>query len=324
MAVTDTTTLTKPIQDLYNKSTSLGFTENGQFWKSATVKKVDATGGKSAVFDVLTVGAISTAALAETGAGTPVTLAMTQKTVTLVEYGDNSQVTKKVNLTSYSNNLAHAAWKMGHMASDTLDKLARGALDAETGATWNSFAGSATSVVTTTITDELTGDNVREAFALLRARKATTLPGGYFLCYIHPHVLKDIKDETTNSSFTVKELYNGTERIQPIRDEVGQFEGFRFVMTSMGNLQSKAGDGTTTSAASADVYTTYFVGDEALGQASAGPVPQFDVHDSPGGPADPYKRMQITSWYALTGFGALQTDSLQKFFSSSSVALNGA
>lgn len=328
MAITTTAVLTNPIKALYNAAALEAFTEKGQFWRSATIREVvlgegGVGKGKSAVFDLWSSTAVSTAQLGEATDGTPTSLAMSQVEVELGEYGNYVQTTRKLRLTHYGEPEEHAAWNMGQMASDTLDILARGALDSQTGATWNDYAGSATAINNVTVSDKLTAADIRKAFAELRSKKVTPVEGGYYLAYIHPHVLKDLKDETGDASWTKKELYAG-ERIQPIMDEVGSFEGFRFIMSTNCKLNVKAGDGTTTGAASADVYTTYFVGQDGLGFARAGDVPSIEVSEPTIGPSDAFKRFQVISWYSLCGFKALRDDALFKVHSSSSLAANGS
>jgi N4-gp56 family major capsid protein len=328
LTITSTASLTNPVRALYNAAALQAFTEKGQFWRGSTIREV-AIGeggigrGKSIVFDLWTASAVSTSALSETSDGNATALAMTQVEVPMSEYGNYVQTTRKLRLTHYGEPEEHAAWNMGQMASDTLDLLAREALDAQTGATWNDYAGSATSITTITRSDELSAADIRTAFADLRSKHVPPLEGGYYLCYVHPHVLKDLKDETGDASWTKKELYAG-ERIQPIMDEVGCFEGFRFVMSTNCKLDLKAGGKTTTGAVSADVYTTYFLGQDALGFARNGEVPQIEVSEPVIGPSDAFRRFQVISWYALCGFKALRDDALYKVSCCSSLAANGS
>jgi N4-gp56 family major capsid protein len=202
------------------------------------------------------------------------------------------------------------------MASDTLDLLARGALDQQSGAEHNGYAGSAMAIDQLGGDDKLTAAQVRTAFARLRAKNVPQLDGGYYLCFIHPNVLKDLKDETGDASWTKKELYSGGS-IKPILDEVGTFEGFRFVMTTNCLVQSGAGAG-----GNVDVYSTYFLGSDALGFAKSGDVPSIEIGEPTIGPNDAYKRFQIISWYALCGFASLRDDALYKIHSASSIPTN--
>jgi N4-gp56 family major capsid protein len=319
---TTTTSMTSAVRELYNAAALQAFNEKGQFWRSATIRDVamgaDGVGkGSKAVFDIWNTTAVNTTPLDEIDDGDATQLTLDQVAVELKEYGNYVKTTRKLRLTHYGETEEHAAWSMGQMASDTLDMLARGALDAEAGSAHNSFSGFATSVATIAEDNKLTAADVRTAFASLRSKNVPQLEGGYYLCFIHPHVLKDLKDETGDASWTKKELYSGGS-IKPILDEVGTFEGFRFIMTTNCLVQPNAGQGGTV-----DVYSTYFLGSDALGFARAGEVPQIEISSPAMGPNDAYRRFQIISWYALCGFKALRSDALQKFHSSSSMASNG-
>ena len=328
MPITTTANLSEPVKALYNAAALQAFTEKGQFWRASTIREI-ATGdglgakGKSVVFDLWNTSAVSTNPLSETEDGESTTLTLDQVEVELQEYGNYVQTTRKLRLTHYGEPEEHAAWNMGQMASDTLDLLARNALDQETGDAWIDFAAGKEAKAELNINDRLTAADIRKAFAELRSKNVPALEGGYYLAFIHPHVLKDLKDETGDASWTKKELYAG-ERINPIQDEVGSFEGFRFIMSTNCTIEDSAGTGTASGEDNADVYTTYFLGQDALGFARAGEVPTIEVSEPAMGPGDAFKRFQVISWYAMCGFKALRNDALYKLFSSSSLAANGS
>lgn len=72
--------------------------------------------------------------------------------------------------------------------------------------------------------------------------------------------------------------------------------------------------GGETAVEGADVYTTYFVGQQAIGYAVA-EAPHIVVGET----VDALKRIQPIGWYAYLGFGEVRTDSLYKIFSASSI-----
>lgn len=335
MADTTTSVQTEQLQSLYGRDALEALTQKGQFWRAgrtdgyliSETTGVGGTGrGSAVIFDIYTAGTVSTGALSENDDGTATSLAMSQETITLVEYGDYTHTTRKLRETSYGQVEEQAAWMMGDLCERTLDTLARAALDSETGATWNDYAGSSESVATITKGDELTADDVRKAWAKLSTARAGRVDGRFFWAFIHPHVLKDLKDETATTGWTQAVQYSGrADGLDPIMDEAGEFEGFRFIITTNAYLQSKAGNGTTTSAASADVYTTYFLGRDALGFAKHGAVPEIIVgQPNASGGNDVFARMQTIAWYGICAFGALRADALYKIHSASSLAANGA
>ncbi len=323
MAISTTATLTKGVKDLWLEAGIHAFSERAQFLKAAQMREHplgDQAGRGDPVqftkWDALTG---STTPLGETTDGTPSTLAITHVPVTLKEYGDHVEVSGKLSKTSYAQPEENAAKIVGQHAADSLDLVARSVFDAQTGATWVDYAGGATSVGVITIGNELSADDFRNAVARLRTAKAPPFDtSGYYLAIIHPHVLKDLKDETGDGSWTKKELYAG-ETLKPLRDEVGIFENCRVVQSTTCNIQLLAGAGSTASAVSADVYATYFIGDSAMAWAHAGKVPQVqNVGPSPA-IGDVYGRRSIVSWYSLCGFAALHDDALYKVYSAASL-----
>ena len=342
MADTTTSVLTAYLRSLYGQDALKALTQKGQFWRAGSTnghtvtERTGANGkarGSAVIFDIYTAGTVSTAALGENTDGTAVSLATSQKTVTLVEHGAYTHTTRKLHETSYADIEAQSAWQMGDLANRTMDTLARDALDAETGATWVGYGSGGTtdagSVATITKGNDLTADDVRKAWSKLKGKNVEPMDDGYYWAYIHPDVIKDLKDETGDSSWVKAIQYsNLADPLAPLRDEAGLFEGFRFIVTTNAKLQSKAGNGTTTSAASADVYTTYFIGKEALGfgyyNDSGNPVEIIVGQPLAAGGNDAYERFQTIAWYSLCGFSAIRADALYKVYSASSLGANGA
>jgi len=321
---TTTTTLTANVRVAYNKGAYHAFEANGQFWKSAVSKESAMESGSGAVFDKWNALTVATAALNELTDGTAEAPTITQTTISPVEHGKWVQTSKKWRLTAYGENERLIAEKLGMNANASLDTLAREALDAQTGATWIIYAGTTSYVTSIVKTDELTTDDFRAARAMLEANDVPPFGDNFYRAYIHPSVLKDLKDETGITGWTYKAAYsNEMNKAIAINGEEGTFEGFRVIRSSRCQVQSKAGNGSTTTAASADVYTTYFLGDKALAEAHYGAVPQIKVSQVMQNSGDAYGRKQFAAWYALVTYAALEDDSLIKAYSSSSMAVYG-
>jgi len=322
---TTTTTLTANVRIAYNKGAYHAFEANGQFWKSAVSKETAMAEGSGAVFDKWNALTVATAALNELTDGTAETPTITQTIICPVEHGKWVQTSKKWRLTAYGENERLIAEKLGMNANASLDTLARAALDAQTGATWIIYAGTNAAVTTIDRADELTTDNFRQARAMLEANDVPPFGDSFYRAYVHPSVLKDLKDETGITGWTYKAAYsNEMNRAIAINGEEGVFEGFRVIRSSRCLVQLLAGDGITTAGASADVYTSYFLGDKALAEAHYGEVPQIKVSEVFQNSGDAYGRHQYAAWYALVHYQALEDDSLIKAYSSSSMAVNGS
>ncbi len=324
MNFTDTTTLTKTVREMYNQTALFAFQPQKQFLSVAQERETDVAGASSVVFTIYSSLSSATGELGETSDAAGVTPAVSQKEVPLKEYGNFIVSSEKLRKTSFGAPEREHATLMGFNAGESLDLLAREALDAQAGATWIGHAGAASAIAEITIGDELSAADFRRARAKLAEKNAPPLDGGYYIAVVHPHVLKDLLDETGGGALRTPAEYSG--RVASIPGEVGIFEGFRIVESSNSNIQSKAGDGTTTSAVSADVYTTYFIGSQALGFARHAEVPVPDVRVKEPNPdsGDVLGRLSSIGWYALCGIATLRDDSCFKIFSSSTLAANGS
>lgn len=328
MAKTTTATLTELVQDLYNASATKAFTARGQFWKTIRPEHIRQIvtgapqGGDVVKVDVWGSSTVSTAALGETDDGTSDTMAVSQVDVTLVERGRHVETSGKLRATAYGKPERQAAWRMGDSAVRTLDKLARIALDAQTGATWVGYAQggttNATSVSAITMGNTLCGKDMRAGWAALRRKDVPPFDDGYYRCFMHPDVFMDLKSEdAVHHSFTAVANYSNTA-LKPIADETGIYEGFRIILTTTAKIDADAG-ATVSAGVSADVYTTYFVGPDALAMARHGNVPRISLVGPTPQVGDVHGRVQTIGWYALAGFSALQDNSTYKIFSSSSM-----
>lgn len=324
MNFTDTTTLTKTVREMYNQTALFAFQPQKQFLSVAQERDTEADGAKSVVFTIYSSLAAATGALNETADAAGVAPAVTQKEVALTEYGNFIVSSEKLRKTSFGAPEREHATLMGFNAGESLDLIARDALDAQTGATWIDHAGAASAASEITISDELSATDFRRARARLAEKNVPPLEGGYYVAIVHPHVLKDLLDETGGGALRTPAEYSG--RVAAIPGEVGIFEGFRIVESSNCSIQTKAGAGTTTSAVSADVYTTYFIGSQAVGFArhSEVPVPDVRVKEPNPDSGDVLGRLSSIGWYALCGIAALRDDACFKYFSSASLAANGS
>jgi N4-gp56 family major capsid protein len=321
---TDTSTLTKTVREMYNQTALFAFQPQKQFLGIAQERATEVAGAKSVVFTIYSSLSPATGELGETADAGGVTPAVTQREVALKEYGNFIVSSEKLRKTSFGAPEREQATLMGFNAGESLDLLARVALDAQTGATWVGFAGAASGSAEVTIGDELTAADFRRARAKLAAANVPPLEGGYYVAVVHPHILKDLLDETGGGALRTPAEYSG--RVAMIPGEVGVFEGFRIVESSNADIQLMAGAGTTTSAVSADVYTTYFVGSQALGFARHAEVPVPDIRVKEANPdsGDVLGRLSSIGWYALCGIAALRDEACFKVFSSSSLAANGS
>jgi N4-gp56 family major capsid protein len=274
--------LQKPIQALYNAAARQALTEEGTFWRAARIIEVlksinaDENRSQKAAFDVWKAGKYE------------------QKEIELREHGQIEPTPAKLRLTDYGAPEERAAWQMGINAADGLDLLARVQLDRGAAQTEG----------------RITVDHVKSVYADMLGRKIQFHEGGYFICYIHPHVFHDLSQEINEYRFVSREVYAHNLYGPVMRGEVGAYEGFRFVLTN--NTQVIDLD-------NMPVYTTYFVGNDAIGFAHCGDLVQVIFNEPDLRIKSDFGRFTALGWYSLCGFTPLREDALIKYQCTSSI-----
>lgn len=199
------------------------------------------------------------------------TLAVTDVTGTLVQYGDKVTITDVILDTHEDPTLNEAVALLGEQAAQMIEKMRFGVLKAGTNVLYAN--GAARNAVNTAISITLQRRAVR-ALKRQNARFITTIvrstpsygtenvaPG--FVALIHPDLEADVRGLT---GFVPAEKY-GT--MTPWENELGKCEDVRYVSSTIFEPFADAGGakGTmlSTSGTSADVYPVLFVGRDAYG-----------------------------------------------------------
>lgn len=267
--------------------------------------------GSAVTFTIITALATATSALTEGTEPSAVNISDSQKTVTLVEYGNAVKHTKKLRLTTFLNFDVAVPREVAANMEESIDIVARDVLVAGTNVL---YAGAATSRVTVAAGHTLTGNNVRRARAFLAGKNAPGpgggMVGGPYISIIHPDVSYDLMAETGQQAWSAPHTYVDTAAIYS--GEIGMFAGTRFVENANARNFANAGVGGTV-----DVYATIFVGEQALGEA-VGEAQHMVI----AGPFDDLQRFISVGWYGLLGYGRIREDSLTRYESSSSIGAN--
>lgn len=199
------------------------------------------------------------------------TLAVTDVTATLVQYGDKVTITDVILDTHEDPTLNESVALLGEQAAQMIEKMRFGILKAGTNVLYAN--GSARSAVNTAITVTLQRRAVR-ALKRQNARFITTVvrstpsygtenvaPG--YVALIHPDLEADVRGLT---GFVPAEKY-GT--MTPWENELGKCEDVRYVSSTIFEPFADAGGtkGTmlSTSGTSADVYPVLYVARDAYG-----------------------------------------------------------
>lgn len=268
--------------------------------------------GASVTFTKFNDLAAATTPLSETTDVDAVALSDAQVSLTLAEYGNAVVTSFRVRATSFIDLDRPVANIVGYNAGLSLDTLARDIVQAGTNVR---YASTAVSRVTVGAAMTLTAANVRRAYVDLQSSNVATF-NGYYGAVIHPKVSYDLRGETGAAAWRDPHTYSQPQQIW--NGEVGEFEGFRFMVSPRAPEFVDAGVGGTV-----DVYRSLFFGRQAIAKAystwegrGAYPVVIF------GQVVDKFKRLQPVGWHWFGKYGFFRQESMTAVESSSSIGTN--
>jgi N4-gp56 family major capsid protein len=301
------------VKTVFNTAALDAFRANFVYRRCADVKWAGGPGaepmpGVAVTFTIISAMAVATTALTEATEPTPVNVSDTQKTVTLVEYGNATKQTKKLRLTSFLGLDMTIPREVASNMEESMDIIARDVLVAGTNVF---YGGAVASRVTVAAGTTITANNIRRGRNIL-ARNNTPFPAGssMYIAFIHPDVSYDLQVESGQAAWSAPHVYQDTDAMYT--GELGALGGVRIVENANAKVFADAGVGSTV-----DVYVTLFVGLQALGEAVA-----ESQHMVISGPFDDLQRFTSVGWYALEGFGRVRENSLARLETSSSLGVN--
>ena len=269
--------------------------------------------GTSVAFTIFSELADATSTLSETVDLTPTTMADSQVTVTLAEYGNTVNTTAKLRGTSFLDVDAVAANLIGYNAGSSIDTVVANVLKAATNVIYGGGGSSTpTSNATVQSDDIIEANDVRIATAQLRGSKAQTFNGMY-MGFIHPDVSYDLRRETGAASW--RDPHNYVDTAMIYNGEIGAFEAVRFIETPRAPLDLTGG-----SASTVDLYQTIIMGRQSLAKAHS-------ITDGNGafpkvvrGPVvDSLMRFNPVGWYWLGGYGIFRQAAIRVLNTASSL-----
>ena len=308
-------------QSAYDRLAYFALRSEMLFDQAADVQATNqAMPGAAVIFTIFSELAAATSTLSETADLTPATMADSQVTVTLAEYGNTVATTAKLRGTAFLDVDAAAANLIGYNAGDSMDQVVREVLAAGTNVAYGGGGSTdPSSRVTVQAEDIIEANDIRKQTAALRAANVATF-NGYYMGYIHPDVSYDLRRETGNASWNAPHVNMDTANIY--NGEIGTFESVRFIETPRAKVFTDASNGTSTTG-SVDVYCTHIMGRQALAKAYSqidgnGVVPKVVR----GPVVDSLMRFNPIGWYWLGGYGRFREAALRRVESSSSIGSN--
>jgi hypothetical protein len=248
--------------------------------------------GAAVVFTQIADMTVVTAAISESVDIDAVAISDSTVTLTLVEYGNSVNTTKKLRATSFIEDTPLLANPTG----GATDPTARNTVEPD---------------------DKLVAADVRRTRAELAGANVAPNRGGYYTAFIHPDVTYDLTGETGAAAWRDPHTYSAPENIWTA--EIGSFEGFTFIETPRAPVFADAGSSTTLT----DVYATIFTGQQAIAKAYSnaeglGPTPRIIMSPI----VDKLKRFIPISWYHLVAYGRFREAALRRVESASTIGAN--
>lgn len=205
----------------------------------------------------------NTTALAEGTTPNPITMAATSLSATLAQYGDWTQTSDLISMTSIDDEINHAVDVLSFRAARTVDALDRNALDAEVA---NAIYGDGTVTTVGAITPamSLKGAVIREAVRKLKAVDAEPF-GNNFALVAHPNNVYDLFGDTASGGWQQMNTYVNTENAD--RGVVGKYFGAEVTETTELTVVADGADkdGAGAGTALTPVYRCHLIGKGALG-----------------------------------------------------------
>lgn len=232
----------------------------------------------------------------------------TSVTLTPNEYGNMSITTIKAKTTSFADIDPAQMDAIAYNMHDSLDELIREVAVGGTNVVYSDAgdAGLNDGTVDLVNADVLTANDVRKVVTKLRANAAQGRVGDLYGAYIHPNVSADLRASTGSGSWQDLHKYAAPGEFWP--GTVGVFEGAFFVETARAK---KATDG----AASAAVYRTLFLGQEALAEGVV-----IEPSTKVGVVPDKFGRFFPLGWYGFLGWTRFREAALYRVESGSQFA----
>lgn len=196
----------------------------------------------------------NTSTLTEGTVPSAIGLSATSISAQLAQYGDFTQTSDLIQMTSIDNEIEAAVDTLSWRAAQTLDELDRDLLDAGTNI---KYGGGKTALSATAAADVLNGAEVRKGVRALKVANAQPMTGGYFVWVIHPNNSYDLQGDTATGGWVNANTYVDTMGIK--NGEIGRFGGARFVETT------QVSSTTTGTSGSANVYSTHLLAEGAFG-----------------------------------------------------------
>lgn len=228
--------------------------------------------------------------------------APTTVTVTPAEYGFAVTRTKKLEHRSFADIDPEIARAVAYHQSRVLDELIQDVFITGTNV---AYANTSHATDNTVVAGEvLTAAHLRSQKTLFLQNGVQPWDGMNYVAFVHPQAVHDLRVETGSGGWRVPAEY-GSSQDNIWRGEIGDFEGFRFVVNP--NVRQRTGT-------NVKVVENYFFGRGAVVESVI-----EEPHVVLGPVVDRLQRFRHVGWYGDLGWAVYENKALRRVVSTTSL-----
>lgn len=220
-------------------------------------------------------------------------LSTTQQPITVVEWGNAIAVTELSLQAAFDDIMSSGAKLLGMDYARVKDAALR---DTALNCTQVLYAGNKKADTELTPDDKFSSNLIKDGVEVLATNNAGKYNNDFYVCFIHPHHARGIRDDS--------EFQNVTSYGKQYAGEIGRIHDVIFIETTQMPSVVIDPDGTPDSGDEFAKYQALMFGENAYGLATALPVEMRD-----GGIED-FGRIHKLAWYGIFGSGILWDNNL--------------
>ena len=287
--VTTTTSLSQAVLTVYSKDIMFHAQPVLRYAQFATKKtELGVTPGLKITFMKYNNLSLGGALDEDTPMGTQA-LTASQVHIEVKEYGNAVKVSELLLQSSFDDVLASGARLLGLDYAKVADLMFRDVVLSSPNVHYAGGAADRKSLRDTALFDS---EVIQDAVEILETKNVRKFNGDAYICFIHPHQARALKDDPDfKNAKDYEAIYAG---------EIGRVDDVIFISTTQQPVIEVEPD----TGEAFDVYQAVIFGDNAYGWAEALPVEMRD-----GGIVD-FGRQHSLAWYSIMGAGIIEEDNI--------------
>ena len=190
--------------------------------------------------------------LTEAAAPAEYDLTVTTESFVPKQYGKVLKISDLAQLDSPHDLISIASERLARAATESMDNIIRDVINQGTNVR---YAAGRASRATVASTDKLTGLEIKQTVAKMKAANIPTFADGFYRAIIHPSVEFDLLTDTSTNGFLEATKY--TKSLDLLNGEIGAYAGVRFMVSPSAKTYTGGVGGALT------IHSSFFFGPDA-------------------------------------------------------------